>query len=60
VSKISEAIEELVVATRAAGYSEQTADFYMRKLKPLVAYLKGGVTGPINPHAWRHGCPWCK
>jgi site-specific recombinase XerD len=38
--KISEAIEELVVATRAAGYSEQTADFYVRKLKPLVAYLE--------------------
>lgn len=38
--KISEAIEELEVATRAAGYSEQTALFYRRKLKPLVEYLE--------------------
>jgi site-specific recombinase XerD len=38
--KLSEAIQELVIATRAAGYSEHTALFYVSKLKPLVAYLE--------------------
>lgn len=38
--KLSEAIDELVIATQAAGYSDQTADFYRRKLKPLVAHLE--------------------
>ena len=38
--KVSEAIDELVVATRAAGHSEQTAVFYQRKLKSLVEHLE--------------------
>lgn len=38
--KLSEAVDELLIATRAAGHSDQTVYFYERKLKPLVAYLE--------------------
>lgn len=38
--KLSDGINELLIATRAAGHSEQTVDFYYRKLKPLVEYLE--------------------
>lgn len=38
--KLSDGVNELLIATRAAGHSEQTADFYQRKLKPLVEYLE--------------------
>lgn len=37
--RVSEAVEQLLLATEAAGYSDHTVKFYRSKLKPLVAFL---------------------
>ena len=51
--RISEAVSELLVATRAAGCSDETVDLYVRKLRPLIKYLDDKPVGGVSNRGLR-------
>ena len=50
---LSQAIENLIVATRAAGRSRETVVAYRRKLRPLLAFLGDVPVEAITTHDLR-------